>query len=274
MPALSIPDVTYLGGHPRRPDETAALTAAVDRSGIVLRRRLRRFLTFRWPDLRGLAVGTPGFRTMMMSSMRGTGEGASLDLHLDRGVCEFYVDGIRAATLREQLASWLVREAGPPELVAVEDALRAHPIAHFACHAEADASAAAMLRGGLRLGGGGTLSPSMVGSYHLERAELAFLSACSTAETHPTFTDEPLHLAAAFQLAGFRGVVGTTWHTTDSARIAEAFYAGLTNGGTQPPDPAAAARVLNDAVRAVRDEFPATPTRWAGHLHVGVNRPL
>ncbi|WP_319461561.1 CHAT domain-containing protein [Micromonospora sp. RTP1Z1] len=160
------------------------------------------------------------------------------------------------------------------EPVAVEDALRAHPIAHFACHGDADASIDAGLRGGLRLGGGGLLSPSMVGSYHLERAELAFLSACSTAETHPTFTDEPLHLAAAFQLAGFRGVVGTAWRTTDSARIAEAFYAGLTNGGTEPPDPAAAARVLNDTVRAVRDEFPSTPTRWAGHLHVGLNRPL
>ncbi|WP_200210198.1 CHAT domain-containing protein [Micromonospora coerulea] len=157
---------------------------------------------------------------------------------------------------------------------AVEEALRAHPIAHFACHAEGDAGIAAMLTGGLRLGGGGSLSPHMVGSYQLQRAELAFLSACGTAETHPRFTDEPLHLAAAFQLAGFRGVIGTMWRTTDSARIAQAFYAGLTNGGTQPPDTAAAARVLTDTVRAVRDEFPATPTRWAGHLHVGLNRPL
>ncbi|MFG2055336.1 CHAT domain-containing protein [Micromonospora sp. NPDC048930] len=159
-------------------------------------------------------------------------------------------------------------------LAAVEDALRAHPIAHFACHGEANAGLTAMLTGGLRLGDAGSLSPHMVGSYHLERAELAFLSACATAETHPTFTDEPLHLAAAFQLAGFRGVVGTTWRTTDSAGIAEAFYAGLTNGGSQPPDTAAAARVLTETVRAVRDEFPATPTRWAGHLHVGLNRPL
>ncbi|MCW3813158.1 CHAT domain-containing protein [Micromonospora sp. DR5-3] len=157
---------------------------------------------------------------------------------------------------------------------AVEEALRAHPIAHFACHGEADAGLSAMLTGGLRLGGGGRLSPHTVSSYHLERAELAFLSACSTAETHPTFTDEPLHLAAAFQLAGFPGVIGTTWRTTDSDRIAEAFYAGLTNGGTRRPDTAAAARVLTDTVRAVRDEFPATPTRWAGHLHVGLNRPL
>ncbi|NES27176.1 CHAT domain-containing protein [Micromonospora terminaliae] len=157
---------------------------------------------------------------------------------------------------------------------AVEDALREHPIAHFACHAEADTRMASMLTGGLRIGGGRSLSPHLVGAYHLERAELAFLSACGSAATHPRLTDEPLHLAAAFQLAGFRGVIGTTWRTPDSARVAAAFYAGLTDGGTRPPDTAAAARVLTETVRAVRDEFPATPTRWAGHLHVGLNRPL
>ncbi|GAA3750020.1 CHAT domain-containing protein [Plantactinospora mayteni] len=155
----------------------------------------------------------------------------------------------------------------------VEDLLRVHPIAHFACHGVADTSVNAMLRGGLRLGSA-TLSPHLVRSYRLDRPELAFLSACSTAETHPTFTDEPLHLASAFQLAGFRGVIGTMWRTTDSARIAEAFYAALTGGGTGPPETASAARALTDTVRAIRDEFPSTPTRWAGHLHVGLNRPL
>ncbi|GIG93196.1 CHAT domain-containing protein [Plantactinospora endophytica] len=158
-------------------------------------------------------------------------------------------------------------------LDAVEEQLRRHPIAHFACHAEADASVNAMLAGGLRLGGA-TLSPHLVRSYRLDRPELAFLSACSTAETHPTFTDEPLHLASAFQLAGFRGVIGTMWRTTDSARIAEAFYGTLTGGGTRPPETAAAAQALTDTVRAERDEFPSTPTRWAGYIHVGLNRAL
>ncbi|MEO3925690.1 CHAT domain-containing protein [Micromonosporaceae bacterium B7E4] len=155
----------------------------------------------------------------------------------------------------------------------VEDLLRVHPIAHFACHGAADTSANAMLGGGLRLGAA-TLSPHLVRSYRLDRPELAFLSACSTAEAHPTFTDEPLHLASAFQLAGFRGVVGTMWRTTDSARVAEAFYGTLTGGGTRPPETADAARALTDTVRALRDEFPSTPTRWAGYLHVGLNRPL
>ncbi len=155
----------------------------------------------------------------------------------------------------------------------VEDMLRIHPIAHFACHGRADTTADAMLLGGLRLGSE-TLSPHMVQSYQLDHSELAFLSACSTAEIHPTFTDEPLHLASAFQLAGFRGVVGTMWRTTDTARIAKAFYRALTRDGTRPPDTAAAAQALNDTIRAARDEFTSTPTRWAGYIHVGHNQPL
>ncbi|MBF9127665.1 CHAT domain-containing protein [Plantactinospora sp. S1510] len=156
---------------------------------------------------------------------------------------------------------------------AVEHMLRMHPIAHFACHGEADAGANAALVGGLHLGDA-TLSPQMVRSYRLDRPELAFLSACSTAETHPTFTDEPLHLASAFQLAGFRGVIGTMWRTTDSARITESFYSALTSGGTEPPNTGTAAQALTDTVRAIRDEFRATPTRWAGYVHVGLNKPL
>ncbi|GAA5185302.1 CHAT domain-containing protein [Rugosimonospora acidiphila] len=157
---------------------------------------------------------------------------------------------------------------------AVRQLLRVHPIAHFACHGRADTSISSGLRSGLDLGDSATLSSHMVRSYRLAQPELAFLSACSTAETHPTFTDEPLNLASAFQLAGFRGVIGTMWPTTDSARIARSFYAALTTDGTAPPETAAAAQALTDTARAVRDEFPTTPTRWAGYVHVGVNQPL
>ena len=136
----------------------------------------------------------------------------------------------------------------------VEDLLRVHPIAHFACHGRADTTGTPCCSG-VCGSGSETLSPHMVRSYQLDHSELAFLSACSTAETHPTFTDEPLHLASAFQLAGFRGVVGTTWRTPDTARIAKAFYRALTNEGTQSPDTAAAAQALTDTIRAARDEY-------------------
>ncbi|KAH9019171.1 hypothetical protein EDB85DRAFT_1811485, partial [Lactarius pseudohatsudake] len=43
-------------------------------------------------------------------------------------------------------------------------------------------------------------------------AELAFLSACHTAElTEGGITNEGLYLAAAMQHCGFRSVVGTMW---------------------------------------------------------------
>ncbi|PWR14196.1 hypothetical protein DKT69_17490 [Micromonospora sicca] len=116
MSALAIPEVTYLGGHPQRTDETPALTALVDRSGIVLRRRIRRFLTFRWPDLRGLEVRTPNFLALAISSFWPKDDGgSSLHLHLDHGVCRLYVGGMHPPTLRALLASWVVSEADPPE---------------------------------------------------------------------------------------------------------------------------------------------------------------
>lgn len=142
-------------------------------------------------------------------------------------------------------------------------------MAHFACHGNADTSIGTLLLSGLSLGNGTKLTPAQLHSYRLEHAELAFLSACSTAEPHPDLPDESLHLASAFQLAGFRSVIGTLWVTSDSPRIAQAVYSALTAGGTRPPDTSAAVIVLNDTLRGIRDAFPAVPTRWAAHLHVG-----
>ncbi|MFG2055333.1 tetratricopeptide repeat protein [Micromonospora sp. NPDC048930] len=115
MSSLSIPQVTYLGGHPVRADEKAGLTAVVSRSGILLRRRIRPFLTVTWPALRGLEVWQPGLDTFVLFGLsRVGGDGASLYLHLDDGVCQFHVHGVAAAELRARLGSWAADAAGPP----------------------------------------------------------------------------------------------------------------------------------------------------------------
>jgi CHAT domain-containing protein len=51
-------------------------------------------------------------------------------------------------------------------------------------------------------------------------AELAFLSASSTAQTSPSLVDEALHITSAFQVAGFPQVVGTLWPVIDAAAAA------------------------------------------------------
>jgi CHAT domain-containing protein len=46
----------------------------------------------------------------------------------------------------------------------------------------------------------------------LKGAKLAYLSACSTAENKiDQLADEVIHLASAFQVAGFRHVAGAMW---------------------------------------------------------------
>jgi CHAT domain-containing protein len=151
---------------------------------------------------------------------------------------------------------------------AIKQGLHEHAIAHFACHGRAVSSAKHPAQGGLVLSHG-MFVPSFVHDLRTTRAQLAFLSACDTAGPDPALLDEPLNLASAFHLAGFRGVIGTLWHTADSSETAEAVYAALTANGTRPPDTAEAATALTETLRSMRNAYPAVPTRWAAHVHVG-----
>ncbi|KAL7918917.1 CHAT domain-containing protein [Trichoderma austrokoningii] len=82
---------------------------------------------------------------------------------------------------------------------------------------------------------------------------LAYLSACSTgANKAIELADEGIHLISAFQLAGFRHVVGTLWgvsdkHCVDVARI---LYKTLQE---EEMTDMAVSRGLHRAVRALRD---------------------
>ncbi|UWP79160.1 CHAT domain-containing protein [Dactylosporangium fulvum] len=195
-----------------------------------------------------------------------------------------------------------------PGAVALVEPLRAEVltglagcrIAHFACHGTSnpfDPARSALL---LRDHAAGPLTVADLVALDLRDAGLAYLSACETALTPvlhlgeveitggaPPGTggladliraanrsrgliDESIHLGSAFQLAGFRHVVGTLWEINDriAVDVARAFYAGLA-GEQDRPDPARSAGSLRQAVLAVRDRFPRTPTLWAAFLHSG-----
>jgi CHAT domain-containing protein len=106
-----------------------------------------------------------------------------------------------------------------------------------------------------------------IGGLRLAEAELAYLSACSTANYGTRHADEVLHLASAFQLAGFRHVVATLWPVGDTVatEAARAFYHHL------PDSPVVddAAIVLHRVTRDLRASRPDRADLWAALVHSG-----
>jgi tetratricopeptide (TPR) repeat protein len=156
---------------------------------------------------------------------------------------------------------------GPDATVAaVSRELRRHAWVHFACHGGQDLADPGA--GGVRLHDG-VLTVLDLARERLDRAELAFLSACQTALGGVYLLDEAVNLAAALQLAGFRHVVGTLWSVYDrtSARLAEEVYAELLR--TAPPDVGHLAGALHQAQRRLRASAPRSPLTWASYVHLG-----
>ncbi|KAF9639218.1 hypothetical protein BFW01_g11024 [Lasiodiplodia theobromae] len=82
---------------------------------------------------------------------------------------------------------------------------------------------------------------------------LGYLSACSTGtNSAQQLTDEAIHLVSAFQLAGFRHVVGTLWEVSDPhcVEVAVTLYETLRDEGMTDQ---AVCRGLHRALRALRD---------------------
>ena len=153
-------------------------------------------------------------------------------------------------------------------------------IAHFACHATADQlqpmqSALLLGRDVLeRL----TLEDIMkMDIDNRGHAPVAYLSACSTAEIKVrNLADESIHLASAFQLAGFMHVIGTLWAADDDAavEIAGKFYKGLELYDRQLFDQresGSVAYALHYAVQHYRN-IPGNSmavAKWAPFIHLG-----
>jgi tetratricopeptide (TPR) repeat protein len=149
----------------------------------------------------------------------------------------------------------------------VTAALPAARWAHFACHATTDLADPSASRLLLHDHQQQPLTVADVARLRLEHADLAFLSACSTARPGTWLTDEAIHLASAFQLAGFRHVIGTLWPVSDriAADTATAIYTALTSAR----DTDTTATALHAVTRQLRDRRPHAPAAWASHIHNG-----
>jgi CHAT domain-containing protein len=172
----------------------------------------------------------------------------------------------------------LVRSFGATELIgsaathdAVRSALPSHGIVHFACHGRYDPAHPAKSQLLLHDHQTRPFTVRDVSRLHLPRARLAYLSACSTASFTGALVDEAIHLAAAFQSAGFPQVIGTLWPVADAiaAEVCEATYTHLRTSHGGALEIGQAARALHGAIRELSDRYPAAPSLWAAYLHVG-----
>ena len=151
-------------------------------------------------------------------------------------------------------------------------------IVHFACHGCADpkdpSNSHLMLQ---KSGPSGPVIDKLTVSdisnkNTLGRTWIAYLSACSTAGVEATgLADECLHIASAFQVAGFAHVIGSLRPAEDDrcVRLAELFYRSLTKTGiTTRHSNRAVAEALRNAVLDIRLESP-DPRLWAPFIHSG-----
>ncbi|MFJ9815556.1 CHAT domain-containing protein [Streptomyces sp. NPDC101151] len=152
---------------------------------------------------------------------------------------------------------------------AVRRAVLDAAVVHFACHADSDPEDAAA---GRLLLADGDLLIGDIAELHLESAELAYLSACGTARgsSSPDLVDEVIHLASAFQLAGYTQSVATLWEVGDTfaADAAAAFHRTLAPA-LPDPGPLPAALALHHTVRALRTAAPERPWTWTALVHAG-----
>jgi CHAT domain-containing protein len=109
---------------------------------------------------------------------------------------------------------------------------------------------------------------------HPTLGEIAYLSACSTAENRvEELVDEVLHVVSGFQVAGFRHVIGTLWPSDDSVcvEVARSFYTELCRNGALDYSGRAVAMALHKAVSDVSKsvDYRNRPLHWAQYVHYG-----
>lgn len=235
---------------------------------------LNRILSSYIPTIKGLSyarqkplnlVSKPDSQLLLVS-MPTTPGGASL-LGVEQEVKE--IVAILAASGRAQTTSLT-----QPSSATVLAHLQHYDAVHFACHGLSDPINPS--NSSLLLFNQSVVDPltaHMISRSHSKKAQIAYLSACSTAANTATkLADETIHLASAFQLAGFNHVLATMWLSNDAAcvAVAKVFYAALFDGLLDPCDGHRKVSVaLHQATKRLRDSAPQRPLVWAPFIHTG-----
>ena len=146
--------------------------------------------------------------------------------------------------------------------------LQQHPWAHFACHGHLGNNTQPF-RASFELHGSSLTLLDLIQA-RLLNAELAFLSACHSAEGELSTLDETIHLAAAMQFCGFWSMVGTLWamDDEDGPMISKEFYKHIFRKPGNKADFRDSAEALNLAIREMRKNCMPLE-RWILFVHIG-----
>ncbi|KAL4735583.1 CHAT domain-containing protein [Aspergillus similis] len=171
---------------------------------------------------------------------------------------------------------YTVRLQKYPAPEAVLSAIEDTDIIHFACHGSSNPvnpSDSHLLLQNSKLSAPAVekLTVQQISNCVFKRARIAYLSACSTAQiTAIRLADEAIHLASAFQVAGFGHVIASLWTVDDAtcAHMAGYFYGHLVkHQETGTLSNRLIAEALHAAVLQVRRE--QDPSVWASFIHCG-----
>ncbi|TDL18329.1 hypothetical protein BD410DRAFT_775091 [Rickenella mellea] len=137
---------------------------------------------------------------------------------------------------------------------------------HLACHGIQDVSDP--MQSGLLLQDG-RLKLSRIIQKHITHAEFVFLSACQTATGDERRPEEAIHLAAGMLVAGFKGVIGTTWsiRDNDAPFVADKVYGQLLKNGE--PSGVHPAVALHEAVQELRKRSGPNFSSWVPFIYMG-----
>ncbi|KAH6629928.1 CHAT domain-containing protein, partial [Chaetomium sp. MPI-SDFR-AT-0129] len=169
-----------------------------------------------------------------------------------------------------------------PTAAQVADHIGHCDVFHLACHAESDLtnpSRSRLILARTDPDGRGMERPDELFVEDIMRrsssagaaAGIAFLRACYSADNPAVgLSDEAIHLASAFHLAGFNHVLATLWSTRNNScrAVAEKFYMYLFQGAQEPTHRSAAV-AFHRAVNDLREDSWKNPLLWASFVHVG-----
>lgn len=163
-----------------------------------------------------------------------------------------------------------------PTVTQVLGELPYHHVIHLACHGVSDPanpSNSHLLLHGDDPSKPGKLTVKAISNLKIKNAQIAYLSACCTADNPSTeLADESIHIASGFQLAGFSHVLGTLWDSNDEAcrKVSVEFYRTLFHSDqTGDEGHRVVSTAFHHSVKKLRSEMLGQPIKWASFVHTG-----